>query len=303
MSAPFKAAAAQAAPAFLNLEASVEIACRWIAEAGRQGVQLLVFPETWLPGYPIWLDLSPGAALWDYPPGKAIFRRLYENSPTIPSAVTDRLSTAAAEAGLVLVMGLHERAGGTLYNSLVYFGDDGRLLGVHRKLVPTYTERLIWGQGDGSGLVAVDTPYGAVGGLVCWEHWMPLARQALHQKNEVVHAAVWPSVKDTHLLASRSYAFEGRCFVIAAGSVLRREHLPQGFALLDEMPGDGPWMTGGSAIIGPDASFVIGPVDDQEQLVVGHIDPGRITEEKLTLDVCGHYARPDVFKFEINGQP
>ncbi len=299
MSAPFKVAAAQAAPAFLNLEASLEIACSWIAEAGRQGIQLLVFPETWLPGYPIWLDLSPRAALWDYPPAKAIFRRLYENSPTIPSPITDRLGTAAAEAGLVLVMGLHERAGGTLYNSLVYFGADGRLLGVHRKLVPTYTERMIWGRGDGPGLVAVETPLGMIGGLVCWEHWMPLARQALHQKNEIVHAAVWPSVKETHLLASRSYAFEGRCFVIAAGSILRREHLPQGFPLLDEMPGDGPWMTGGSAIISPDASFVAGPADDQEQLVVGTIDPGRIAEEKLTLDVCGHYARPDVFTFEV----
>jgi predicted amidohydrolase len=297
----FKAAAAQAAPAFLDLEASVEIACHWIAEAGRQGVRLLVFPETWLPGYPIWLDLSPRAALWDYQPAKAIFRRLYENSPVIPSAVTDRLGAAAAEAGLVLVMGMHERAGGTLYNSLAYFGDDGRLLSVHRKLVPTYTERLIWGQGDGSGLVAANTSLGVIGGLICWEHWMPLTRQALHQKNEIVHAAVWPSVKDTHLLASRSYAFEGRCFVIAAGSILRREHLPLGFALLDEMPGDGPWMTGGSVIIGPDAAYVAGPADDQEQLIIGTIDPGRIAEEKLTLDVCGHYARPDVFTFEIHG--
>ncbi len=300
MSGNVRIAAAQLAPAFLDLKASLDIACHWIADAGRQAINLLVFPETWLPGYPIWLDNSPEAAIWDHPPAKAVFRRLFENSPEIPSEAIQTLCTAAANANLSLVMGLNERSGGTLYNSMVYISPTGELLGVHRKLIPTYTERLVWGQGDGNGLIAVDTPFGRVGGLVCWEHWMPLTRQAMHEQEEIVHAAVWPSVKETHLIASRAYAFEGRCFVIAAGSILQRENLPQGFEVLDAMPGEGPWMTGGSAIIGPDAHILAGPLENQEGLVIAEIDPGRVTEEKMTLDVCGHYARPDVFNFSIN---
>jgi predicted amidohydrolase len=300
MTASFRVAAAQLAPAYLDLEASLEIACQWIAAAGRQRIALLVFPETWLPGYPIWLDNSPEAALWDHKPTKLLFRRLYEHCPAIPSPAIQTLCTAAAEANLTLVMGLNERSGGTLYNSLVYISPAGEVLGIHRKLIPTFTERLVWGQGDGKGLIAVDSPLGPVGGLVCWEHWMPLTRQAMHEHGEVVHAAVWPSVKETHLIASRSYAFEGRCFVVAVGSVLTREHLPEGFTILDAMPGEGPWMTGGSAIIGPDAQILAGPLEKEEGLVVAEIDPGRVAEEKMTLDVCGHYSRPDVFNFSVN---
>ena len=128
---------------------------------------------------------------------------------------------------------------------------------------------------------------------------MPLARQAMHEHGEIVHAAVWPSVKEAHLLASRAYAFEGRCFVVAAGSILDRSHLPSGFELLDDMPGDGPWMTGGSVVIGPDAQVLAGPLENEEGLVIAEIDPGRVAEEKMTLDVCGHYARPDVFDFSV----
>jgi predicted amidohydrolase len=293
-------AAAQVAPAFLDIERSLAIAEDWIGRANEAGVELLVFPETWLPGYPFWIDTSPGAALWDHPPAKQLFRRLFENSLELPSEAMQRLTRAAAEAGVSLVMGLHERIGGTLYNSMAYVSASGELLGVHRKLIPTYTERMIWGRGDGSTLVAVETPIGRVGGLVCWEHWMPLARQAMHQQGEVIHAAVWPWVHEVHLLASRSYAFEGRCFVVAAGSVLWRDHLPGGFSLLEELEGDGPWLSGGSSIIGPDARIIAGPAGPEEALVVAEIDPGEVIEGRLTLDVSGHYARPDVFTFEID---
>lgn len=298
-----KIAAAQVAPAFLDLEASLQIAEEWIRKAQDQGVRLLVFPETWLTGYPFWLDTSPGAAIWDHPPAKALFRRLFENSVEIPSPATERLAGAADEAGLTLVMGLHERRGGTLYNSMAYFSEGGELLGVHRKLVPTYTERMVWGRGDGSTLVSVDTPIGKLGGLVCWEHWMPLARQAMHQQQEVVHAAVWPSVHEVHMLASRSYAFEGRCFVVAVGSVLWRHNLPASFEMLDSLEGEGPWLRGGSAIIGPDARILAGPAGEEETLVVAEIDPGEVVEGKLTLDVAGHYSRPDVFTFQIDTEP
>jgi len=300
MTQKFLAAAAQVAPAFLDLEGCLDIACKWIEKAGEDGVRVLVFPETWLPGYPVWLDHSPHAALWDHPPAKEVFGRLMENSPTIKSPVLQRLCAAAAQTGLNLVMGIHERDGNTLYNTMVYISEKGQILGKHRKLIPTYTERLVWGRGDGSTLTVVDTSCGRLGGLICWEHWMPLARQAMHDKHELLHAAVWPAVKELHQLASRSYAFEGRCFVIAAGSILDRSHLPDDLSLLNEMPGDGPWLTGGSMIIGPDAKILAGPVDNKETLVIAEIDPGDSARESMTLDVSGHYSRPDIFRLAVN---
>ena len=225
---------------------------------------------------------------------------LVQNSPEIRSPFIERLCSAAAEGRLTLVMGLHEKDGNTLYNTMIYISEEGQFLGSHRKLIPTYSERLVWGRGDGSTLTVVETPAGRLGGLVCWEHWMPLARQAMHDKHELIHAAVWPSVKELHLLASRSYAFEGRCFVIAVGSVLRREHLPRGLSLLDEMPGDGPFMTGGSTIIGPDAKILAGPVENEETLVIADIDPTIAIQESMTLDVSGHYSRPDVFRLIVD---
>ena len=303
MSEKHVVAAAQVAPAFLDMPATIDIAVHRIKEAGKQGVQLLVFPETWIPGYPVWLDYSPGSALWGYPPARRIFRCLMENSPQLNSDEIKRLCAAAAEADLTLVMGLHERDGNTLYNTMLYISHEGEILGTHRKLVPTFAERLLWGRGDGSTLTVVETPLGRLGGLVCWEHWMPLARQAMHEKREVIHAAVWPSVEENHLLASRAYAFEGRCFVIAVGGILRREHFPQGLELLDQITSDGPYLTGNSVIIAPTAEIIAGPAGLNEGLLTAEIDLGLIAEEAMTLDVCGHYARPDVFTLLVNETP
>ncbi len=302
MTQKFTVTAVQAAPAYLDLPGSLALAEKWIAEAGRQGARLAVFPETWLPGYPVWLDLCPSAALWNHPPTKAVFRRTFENSVEVPSPATGQLCRAARAAHVFVVMGLNERVGGTLYNSLLYISDAGEIIGRHRKLTPTYTERMVWGMGDGSTLTVIETPLGRIGGLVCWEHWMPLARQAMHAQRETIHAAAWPSVHEMHQVASRSYAFEGRTFVVACGGVLTPAHLPQDLALLKEMPPDRPWMTGGSAIVGPDGQYLAGPAGSEETLVLAEIDPAQITEELMTLDVSGHYARPDVFSFEVNSR-
>src|SRR4051794_11355477 len=195
-------------PVFLNLGRTLDRGVALIHESLAQKAQIVVFPETWLPGYPVWLADAPTAGLWDYPPAQALYQVLADNAVTVPGRELDRLRTLAREGAATIVMGAHERLGGTLYNTMLLVGPDGSYR-VHRKLMPTYTERLIWGMGDGSTLAPLDTPRGRIGGLICWEHWMPLARAAMHAQDETIHVAQWPGVKDLHLLASRHYAFEG----------------------------------------------------------------------------------------------
>lgn len=299
---PITVAAIQHPPVFLDLGGSLAKAESLIREAAGQGAQLLVFPETWLPGYPVWLDVAPGAALWDHPPAKEVFTILFENSVEIPGPTVARLSAVARDTKTTVVMGLNERDGGTLYNTMLFIGADGELLGVHRKLIPTYSERTVWGRGDGSTMTVVDTAVGRVGGLICWEHWMPLARHALHLERELIHVAQWPTVKEMHLVASRHYAFEGRCFVVAAGTVLHQRDLPD-LELFGEIPGspDDLLMRGGSAIIDPQGSLLAGPLADEEGILLAEVHPRKATEGLMTMDAAGHYARPDVFAFRLMG--
>ncbi|HUS14340.1 MAG TPA: carbon-nitrogen hydrolase family protein [Chloroflexia bacterium] len=287
-----------------DLRTALALTGELVSAAAAAGAELVVFPETWIPGYPAWLDVSRDAALWDHPPVKAVFGRLAENSLVVPSPACDSLGSIAAGAGVTLVLGVSERVAsgpgrGTLYNSMLTFGPDGRLLNHHRKLQPTYTERLLWGSGDGAGLRAVDTPAGRVGGLICWEHWMPLARQAMHEAGEDIHVAAWPGVKEMHQVASRHYAFEGRCYVLAAGTLLRASALPPELEVHpDRVPDPDGWVLhGGSAIIGPDGAYVQEPLYDEPGLLIAELDLARIREESMTLDVTGHYHRPDVFAF------
>ena len=276
------------------------------ARAAADGAQLVVFPETWLPGYPIWLDVCRDVALWDHAPVKKLFARMAEESVVVDGDAGSALGEIARESGVTLVVGVTERvdrgAGrGTLYNTLLTFGSDGALLNHHRKLVPTYTERMVWGNGDGYGLGAVDTPAGRVSALVCWEHWMPLARQAMHESGEDIHIAAWPTVHEMHQVASRQYAFEGRCFVLAAGSLMQASKLP---SELELHPGKvidrDQWvMRGGSAIIAPDGSYVVDPVYDAPAMLVADLDLHRVREERMTLDVTGHYSRPELLELRV----
>lgn len=312
-SRPLSVALIQAPPVFLNLQASVEKAVGLIADAARQGARLIVFPETWLTGYPVWLDEAPGSATWGHEGAEALFRRLFENSPALDGPEMALLSRTASEAGAEVVLGVHERVGGSLYNSIVFL--DGEQVRVHRKLTPTYNERLIWAQGDGSTLGAWPRDYGVLGALVCWEHWMPFTRAAMHAQNEAVHVAQWPAVTELHQIASRHYAFEGQCFVLAAGCVLSRDDVLEGFdsqagadpagrALLESIPESKTLLkTGGSAVIAPDASYVAGPVYDDPRTVFTEIDLGRVTAGRLYLDTHGHYARPDVFQLRVDTRP
>ena len=280
------------------------------AEAAATGATLVVFPETWLPGYPAWLDVCRDAGLWDHAPVKAVFRRMAEQSVVVDGTSGRALADIAARHHIAMVVGVVERVEqgrgrGTLFNSLLTYGPDGALLNHHRKLVPTYTERLVWGPGDGGGLRAVDVPTGAgharIGGLVCWEHWMPLARQALHESGEDIHIAAWPTVKEMLQVASRHYAFEGRCYVLAAGSLMRASALPPELEAHPSIvaSADQFVLRGGSAIIGPNGAYVAGPVFDQPAMLVADLELALTREEAMTLDVAGHYSRPDVFSFGI----
>ena len=298
-------AIAQSAPVYLDKHASLAKALDLIQQAAKRGAQLVAFGETWLPGYPAWLDVCPGAALWENASAKDVFARLRANSIIVPSEEVNALREAARDLKIAIVIGVNERVdagpgNGTLYNSLLTISEDGQLGNHHRKLVPTYTERLVWGNGDGRGLEAVPTSAGRVGGLICWEHWMPLARMAMHNSGEHIHVAVWPTVHQLHQLASRHYAFEGRCFVLAVGLMMPAEDLPRelrdGAALLS---GGSQWIErGGSAIIGPDSRYILDPVFDREELLVSDLDLTQIDRELMTFDVSGHYARPDLFRFE-----
>jgi len=306
----------QEAPVFLNLKASLEKAILHIRRAAEGGADIVAFAECWLPGYPVWLDFSPEAALWDHKGAKTLFRLLSENSVTSDGPELNALQSLADELYVHIVMGTHERAGKTLYNTSFTFSPGTDKPTPHRKLVPTYTERLVWGRGDGSTLAAVDTPWGKLGNLICWEHWMPLARAAMHNLGESIHIAQWPAVKDMHQVASRHYAFEGRCAVAAAGSYMRKRDVIEGFlsldvdepealAMLEAIPGgpDDLIHSGGSALIAANGSYIAEPIFDEPGTLYGTVDMAQQTEEAQTLDTDGHYSRPDVFDLTVNTAP
>lgn len=304
-----KVALVQEPPVFLNLKETLVKFEKIAKECAENGAKIIVFPETWLVGYPIWLDDAPNAGLWDYPPAKRLYQYLTENSLQIPSVEFKNLQEVAKETESYIVIGVHEKDGGTLYNTTVYLAPNGEYK-IHRKLVPTYTERLVWGVGDGSTLNVLETSYGILGGLICWEHWMPLARAAMHAKHEIIHTAQYPTVHERHQIASRQYAFEGQCFVLASGCVLSKTDALEGFEsletgdtevfeLLESMRND-QLQRGGSAIISPDISYVIEPVFDSAETVYGELNLDLVKQGHLLLDTDGHYSRPDVFELKVN---
>lgn len=304
-----KVALIQAAPIPFAVEAGLAKAATLVDEAIAAGAEIVAFGETFIGGYPIWLDEAPEAALWDQPGTKALHRLLLEHAIRARDPRLAGLQALADKSGALISIGVHERRRSSLYNNQLLIRPDKAPLD-HRKLVPTHGERLIWARGDGSTLAVHQAPWGNVGSLICWEHWMPLARAAMHAQQEAVHIACWPTVRESHAIASRHYAFEGRCFVLAAGLVQWRDDLldglrrvggdPSGEALLRTIP-DGQRIHGQSLIAAPDGR-ILAQAGKEEETIFVEIDLTEIGAGLAALDSDGHYSRPDVFELRVNKQ-
>jgi nitrilase len=290
-----KVAVAQLAPVFLDTKATLEKAGDAIKEAGENDARLIVFPEVFLPGYPYWAIVLPPSEINDFN------KKLFDEAVEIGGEDTGILCNVAREAGCGVVMGMHEKEGGTLYNTLLFISEKGEIIGKHRKLVPTSHERMIWGGGDGRDLKVFDSSIGKIGGLICFEHANCLFKYALQGSNEQIHIAVWPGGLSgiSHKIdaAIRSYAFEGSCFVLNATSVLTEE--VQDAIDNDKIRKLG--VGGGySAIVSPKGEFLAGPEKEKETILYADLDFDLITYAKMIVDTAGHYARPDAVQIKIN---
>ena len=299
-----KVAVVQAAPVLFEREVTVEKTCKLIQEAAKEDAQFILFPEAFIPAYPH--GLSFGMVVGSRTPeGRSLWARYWENAVEIPSPATERLSVAAKEAGVYLAIGVIERdtefSGGTLYCTLLYFGPDGQILGKHRKLKPTGSERLIWGEGDGSTLPVFETELGKIGGLICWENYMPLARTFMYSKGVQIYLAPTADSRDTWQATLQHIACEGRCFVLGCNQFVTKEMYPADLREHPELARQPEVMCrGGSAILSPLGEVMAGPLFDKEGILYAELDLGEIVRAKVDLDVVGHYARPDVFQLFVN---
>ena len=302
-----KAAVVQAAPVLFDRAATVEKTCQLTAEAATEGAQLILFPEAFIPAYP--RGFTFGTVVGSRAPhGRLLWERYWTNAIEVPSPDTARLGAAARKAGAYLAIGVIERdsqySGGTLYCTLLYFGPDGTLLGKHRKLKPTASERLIWGEGDGSTLTVLDTEIGKMGGLICWENYMPLARMAMYSKGVELYLAPTADSRDSWQATLRHIAGEGRCFVLGCNQYVTKEMYPADLPGLAELADQPDIMCrGGSAIVGPLGDVLAGPLYDEEGILYANLDRAEIVRSKFDFDVVGHYARPDVFQLAVNEEP
>ncbi|NLF75817.1 MAG: carbon-nitrogen hydrolase family protein [Chloroflexi bacterium] len=302
-----RVAVVQAAPVLFDREATVEKTCRLTADAAAGGAEVILFPEAFIPAYP--RGFSFGAVVGSRSPeGRRLWERYWANAVDVPGPATQALGEAARTARAYLCVGVIERdtqfSRGTLYCTLLYFGPDGRLLGKHRKLKPTASERLIWGEGDGSTLTVLDTPLGAIGGLICWENYMPLARMALYAKGVEIYLAPTADSRDSWQATLRHIACEGRCFVLGCNQFVTKSMVPADLPGIAELAGQPEILCqGGSAIVSPVGDVLAGPLYDQEGVLLADLDLGEIVRARFDFDVVGHYARPDVFRLTVNEQP
>ena len=298
-----RVAVVQHPPVLLHREETLARGANLIAEAAAGGARLVSFPETWVPGYPEWLwRLRPGV---DAGLTAEIHGRLLENAVDLEAGALQPVQEAAHRHGVTVAMGVNERDGaysrGTLYNTAVLVGPDGSLLNRHRKLMPTNPERMVWGLGDASGLRVVETPAGRVGTLICWENYMPLARFALYAQGPELYVAPTWDAGSGWVSTMRHIALEGRCWVLGNGTAMRGQDVPEDFPGRDMLfPDQDDWFNpGDSVIVSPEGQIVAGPLREEHGILFADCDPGLAHTARRTLDVAGHYARPDVFRLEV----
>jgi nitrilase len=300
-----RVAAVQAAYVLMDRDACVAKAVDLIGRAAADGAEVIVLPEVFVPGTPIWIDSRP---IWDG--DEQWYARLVDQAVVVPGPATAALGAAARAAGAYVVIGVQEREphGATIYNTTLYFGPDGALLAKHRKLVPTGSERTVWGMGDGSTLPVVDTPHGRLSGLTCWENYMPLARFYLYAQGVDIWAAPTLAPGDAWVATMRHIAREGRCYVIGVNSCLRADQIPADFPGRDRVwpdrPDDDGWVeAGNSVIVGPNAELLAGPARHQETILTADIDLDAVRAARRLFDPTGHYNRPDVFRLSVDTRP
>ena len=302
-----RVAVVQAAPVLFDREATIEKACRLTREAAGQGAQIILFPEAFVPAYP--RGLSFGTVVGSRTAqGRLLWEAYWANAVEVPSASTEALGEAARQSSAYLSVGVIERdsqfGGGTLYCTLLYFGPTGELLGKHRKLKPTAAERLIWGEGDGSTLTVIETEFGKLGGLICWENYMPLARMAMYSKGVALYLAPTADSRESWQATLRHIACEGRCFVLGCNQFVTKAMYPPHLPGIEDLARQPEIVCrGGSAIISPLGEVLAGPLYDQEGILFADLDLTEVPRAKFDLDVTGHYARPDVFQLIVNEQP
>ena len=294
-----RVAVVQAASVAFDLERSLRKAETLAATAAAQGAELVLFPEAFLSAYPRGLDF--GAVVGSRTDkGREDFRRYWESSVEVPGAAVERLAAVARKNCIHLVMGVVERDGGTLYCCALFFAPDGGFLGKHRKIMPTGSERLVWGFGDGSTMPVFETPLGKLGAVICWENYLPLMRAAMYAKGIEIYCAPTADARDSWIASMRHIAVEGRCFVLSCNQFNRRSDFPADYA---SIYGDEPQAVvsrGGSCIVDPFGNFLAGPNFEDEAILIAEIDRAQIVRGKYDLDVTGHYARPDIFQLHVD---
>ena len=302
-----KVGLAQIAPVWLNKEKTLAKILGYLAEAGNAGCDLVAFGEGLLPGYPFWIERSKGA-LFNSPVQKEIHAHYLDNAVQIEGGHLDDVCRLAKQLSISLYLGCIERpqdrGGHSVYASIVYIDGEGNIRSIHRKLMPTYEERLTWATGDGHGLTTHRLGPFTVGGLNCWENWMPLARAALYGMGEDLHVAVWPGSKENTQDITRFIALEARSFVLSVSGLMRYADIPADTphrSAIDAADKE-VLANGGSCIAGPDGEWVVAPVVDEEKLIIAEIEHRRVREERQNFDAAGHYSRPDVLRLTVNRQ-
>ena len=302
-----KVAVVQAASVLFDKGESIKKACRLVEEAGNEGSDIVLLPEAFIPAYPRGFTFGMKVGNRSEQ-GRALWKRYWDNSIDISGTEVTLLAKAAKDAGVYLSIGVIERDGAsggkTLYCSMLYFSPEGNLIGKHRKLKPTGSERLIWGEGDGSTMPVFSTEFGKIGGLICWENYMPLARMAMYGKGVEIYLAPTADERETWQATVRHIACEGRCFVLGCNQYVTKEMYPSDLETIEELADQPDVMSrGGSVIVAPSGEVIAGPLWDKEGILYAELDLDEITTAKIDFDVVGHYARPDVFQLNVNTEP